>query len=371
MNSRRTWAIPLAGPYALGVYLWEKAYQKGIFQTEKLPVPVVSVGSITVGGAGKTPLVLSLLDYFQKSNIRVGVLSRGYGGRRSLRKVPYVFHGPEIPSPDEVGDEPVLMCLKHPEALYCISPDRREGGKALVAAGVDLVLLDDGFQSLELFQDLKIVILPPDLPEEGWRGMQAFLPAGEFRDLPSRLLEAEILVDVGNEWDRSNVNAPDRWHAFLSNLALRQKTPRTSFPPLLKTSVRMNGISDVSSEGILPIQSLSEKNLAVVSGIARPERFLKMIEFYGLKPLGHLALPDHFRFSSRDRARIDVWIKKLEQSFHKRVDTILVTEKDWVKWGRDGNADPRIHPISIRTEWLEEEKWIRILQSRLKLQGIS
>lgn len=364
------WALPLSGSYALGVYLWEKAYQKGLFRTEKLPVPVAGVGSLTAGGAGKTPLVLAFLDYFQKVNLRVGVLSRGYGGTRSLEKIPYVFRGRETPSPDEVGDEPALMARKHPEALFCISPDRSAGGKALVTAGVDLVLLDDGFQSLELFQDLKIVILPPDVPDEGWKGLQAFLPGGELRDFPSRLLEADILVDVGNEWDLSSAGRSDRWSSFLSDLALRQKGTGSSHPPVLKTSVRMEGIRGGASEGIIPLESLSGSHLAVVSGIARPQRFLKMIEFYGLHPLGHLSLPDHFRFSARERKRIDGWIHKLEHSIQKKVDLILVTEKDWVKWGRDGKSDPRIRPVSIRTEWLEHEEWIRILQSRLALPGI-
>lgn len=356
----------MSGPYALGVYLWELAYRKGIFRSEKLSVPVAGVGSITAGGAGKTPLVLSLLTYFQKEGVRVGVLSRGYGGWRSREKIPFVFQGERPPPPEEIGDEPALMAAQHPEALYCISPDRLEGGKALVSSGVDLVLLDDGFQSMELFQDLKIVIFPPDIPPEGWGWIQAFLPAGELRDFPGRLLEADLLVSVRGEWESSDRPGPERWVPFLRQLALSQKFPESSIPPLLESTVRMEGVVEDSGGGIAPLHSLSEKNVVLVSGIARPDRFSKMLAFYGLRPLGHLILPDHSRFSDRERARIGKWIDSIERFTHKKVDTILVTEKDWVKWGREEAADPRIRRVLTRMIWIDEDRWVEVLRSRLR-----
>lgn len=367
LRTSRPWALPLSGPYALGVYLWELAYRKGIFRTERLPVPVAGVGSITAGGAGKTPLVLSLLAYFQKKGVRVGVLSRGYGGWRSREKIPFVFQGTSPPSPEEIGDEPALMAGKHPEALYCISPDRLEGGKALVSSGVDLVLLDDGFQSMELFQDLKIVILPPDLPPDGWGWIQSFLPAGELRDFPGRLLEADLLVCIRGEWEGSDSPGPERWVPYLRLLAQRLRLPESSIPPLLESAVRMEGVMEDPGGGIAPLHSLSEKNVVLVSGIARPDRFSKMLAFYGLRPLGHLVLPDHSRFSDHERARIGKWINILEQSSHKKVDTILVTEKDWVKWGREGTADPRIRRVLTRMMWIDEDRWVEVLRSRLRL----
>jgi tetraacyldisaccharide 4'-kinase len=350
----------------MGVYLWELAYRKGIFRTEKLPVPVAGVGSITAGGAGKTPLVLSLLGYLQREGVRVGVLSRGYGRWRSQEKIPFVFQGESPPPPEEIGDEPALMAAKYPEALYCISPDRLEGGKALVSAGVDLILLDDGFQSLELFQDLKIVILPPDIPLAGWGWIKAFLPSGELRDFPGRLLEADLLVCTRGEWEASDSPGPENWYPFLRHLALSQKLPESIVPPVLETTVRMEGVAEDSDRGGVPVHALAGKNVVLVSGIARPDRFSRMLAFYGVRPLGHLALPDHARFSDRDRTRIGKWIDTLEQSSHKKVDTILVTEKDWVKWGREETADPRIRRVLTRMMWIDEDRWVGVLQSRLR-----
>ncbi|MHB1605637.1 MAG: tetraacyldisaccharide 4'-kinase [Leptospirales bacterium] len=357
----RDWLTPFSIFYACGVYAWEASYRFGVFPTRKLSVPVIGIGNITVGGSGKTPLTISLAQYVHRQGKRPGILSRGYGGSMSRSSGSYLFQGEDRPGPELVGDEPALMARKLPDALFAISADRFRGGMALQKAGADLVILDDGFQSLELYQDLKIVFVPDGDFGSRTASFFQFLPAGSFRDFPSRLGEADILAYTTNirtgsishmEESSGGTDRKRQIGDALSRLGIRQ-------PPLdiLGVGISLSQIVDVNLKPAEPLEDLHGKKVVLVSGIARPERFRRFLEEYGVHPVGHLVLPDHVSYSASRIAEIRQWIEKIEQT--QKVDRILTTEKDLVKWSGVPDPDGRIRGVSITMDWIGQKDWTR------------
>lgn len=360
----RPWLAPFSLLYASGVYAWETCYRWRILPARKLSIPVIGIGNITVGGSGKTPLTISLAQYVLDQGKRPGILSRGYGGSMSRSGNPFVFKGHDRPSPDLMGDEPALMAQKLPDALFCISADRFRGGLALQKDGADLVVLDDGFQSLELYQDLKIVFAPDNDFGSRMAAPFRFLPAGSLRDFPSRLGEADILVyatdtatstsENGEVNHSGDENRKRQIQDSLSRLGFRQKNIE-----ILGTEISLSGIVDMNLMPAEPLGDLHGKNVVLVSGIARPERFRRFLERYGVHPIDHLVLPDHASYSLRRAREIGEWVSGIERT--DKIDRILTTEKDLVKWSRMPDLDERIRGVSIAMDWIEKENWTRQL----------
>ncbi|MHB1926962.1 MAG: tetraacyldisaccharide 4'-kinase [Leptospirillum sp.] len=363
MKLPRPWLVPFALGYACGVFVWEAGYRWGLFSTGKLSIPVIGVGNITAGGSGKTPLVIRLAQYVLERGKCPGILSRGYGGSRSRSPMPLVFRGQESPGPEEVGDEPALMAKKLPGALFGICPDRFRGGTALQEAGADLVILDDGFQSLELFQDLKVVFLPEDSSGSFATSFLHFLPAGSLRDFPSRLAEAEILAytaDAGEEGASSRKRQ------------IRDKLERSfgigkNGQEILGTRLRFAEVVGADFEPAESLEDLKRKKVVLVSGIARPERFEQFLRELGICPVGHLVLKDHVSYSDEQIRKIRQWIGTIEETCE--VERILTTEKDLVKWACSSRPDTRLRGISVKMDWLEQSDWTTHIDPLLEGSG--
>ena len=351
MKVPRPWLAPFAIGYACGVFVWEACYRWGVFSTRRLSIPVIGVGSIAAGGSGKTPLVIRLAQYALERGKCPGILSRGYGGTRSRSSMPVVFRGRESPGPEEVGDEPALMAKKLPDALFGICPDRVKGGTALQEAGADLVILDDGFQSLELFQDLKVVFLPEDNSGSFATSVFHFLPAGNLRDFPSRLAEAEILVYTAEAGEKGESPHKRQIRDKLeTSLGIGKNGPE-----ILGTRLRFAEVVGADFEPAESLEDLRRKKVVLVSGIARPERFAQFLRELGIYPVGHLVLKDHASYSDCRIRKIRQWIKKIEET--REVDRILTTEKDLVKWAGSSHPDTRLRGISVKMDWLEQSGW--------------
>ncbi len=179
-------------PFSLiyGAVQWirRRAYGAGLLRSVRLPVPVVSVGNITLGGTGKTPFVIGLVRFFQQKGLKPCVLSRGY--RRKGKGPSVVCDGERIMlSPAEAGDEPYLIARKT-KCIVAVGSNRLEAFKLVEHLSPDVVVLDDGFQHLKIERDLDFCLI------DGTRGLGNGLvfPAGPLRELPSSLRFAGALV---------------------------------------------------------------------------------------------------------------------------------------------------------------------------------
>ncbi|MFJ3484346.1 tetraacyldisaccharide 4'-kinase [Pseudomonas sp. NPDC090202] len=229
----------------------------------KAPVPVIVVGNITVGGTGKTPLILWMIEHCRQRGLRVGVVSRGYGAKPP--SLPWRVMADH--SADQAGDEPLLI-VKRTGVPLMIDPDRSSAVRALLAAEpLDLILSDDGLQHYRLARDLELVLI------DAARGLgnRRCLPAGPLREPVERLKSVDALLYNGATADREDGYAFHLQPSALVNLRSGERLPVDHFPP--------------------------GQALHAVAGIGNPQRFFNTLEGLHWRPVPH-AFADHAVFSA-------------------------------------------------------------------------
>jgi tetraacyldisaccharide 4'-kinase len=247
-------------------------------------VPVIVVGNLTVGGTGKTPLVIWLAEHLRGKGWRPGIVARGYGGR--ARHWPQQVRGDSDPA--VVGDEAVLLAQRS-GCPVCVAPDRPAAVAALLQhTDCNLVLSDDGLQHYALGRDIEIVVI------DGQRrfGNGFLLPAGPLREPLSRLRRADLVVVNGEARD--------------GELAMRMRRPQVV--PLRRP------------QAVDGIDRFDGAQVHAVAGVGNPRRFFDLLRRHGLQPLEH-AFPDHHVFTPGDIRFADGL-------------PVLMTEKDAVKCQR-------------------------------------
>jgi len=270
----------LSSLYGAVTTLRRALYARGWLRRHHPGVPVVVVGNLTVGGAGKTPLTIALVDRLRAAGWNPGVASRGYG-RDDAGKPAWVEHGTAV---EQAGDEPLLIA-RHTDARVRVDRDRAAAARALAKAGCDIVVCDDGLQHYRLARDIEIEVI------DGRRryGNGRLLPAGPLRELPKRAAQCDFRVVNGGssgfgEWSMT--------------LVADQALPLAGGRPQ-------------------PLASFSGQRVHAVAGIGDPERFFGMLRELGIAVVPH-AFADHHRYSSADF------------EFGSRLP-VLMTEKDAVK----------------------------------------
>jgi tetraacyldisaccharide 4'-kinase len=262
----------------------EKLYSTGIFRTRKLDHPVVSVGNLTLGGTGKTPLVIALAEKFRDLGFHPVILSRGY--KRKGRGIVVVGD-----SWEEAGDEPYLMARRLKNVPVVVGADRYEAGRAAEQRNLgDIFLLDDGFQHRQLHRDVDIVAI--DLVE--WSAGEALLPTGKWREPKSAILRADLMCYQ----DSANLAPPD--------LTV----------PSFRFETRIDGL--YIKDAAVAAQTLQGKEVVAFAAIAKPERFFNALETIGIQPREKVTFRDHHAFSRTDIERLGG-------------DVIITTEKDGVR----------------------------------------
>jgi len=304
--------LPLAGLFWLVATLRRAAYRSGLLAVERLPVPVVVIGNLTVGGAGKTPLVIWLAHRLRDRGLRPGILSRGYGG--TARVFPALVTAETDPT--LVGDEPALLA-RRTGCPVVVDPDRARGGRWLLEQhACDLLIADDGLQHYRLARDLEIAVV------DGERrlGNGLPLPAGPLREGPGRLRTVDLVVCNGG------TPAPGE-HAM---------TLRPGDLESLGHPPRRARLSDWRGERV-----------HAVAGIGNPERFFAMLRGLGLV-VDPLPFPDHHRYTAAD----------IEPPGDRPV---LMTEKDAVKCR--AFAAPRHWVVPVDAE--PDPRFVARVDSRL------
>ncbi len=283
--------MPLAGVFRWITAVRRSLYRCGALPSYRLPVPVVVVGNLTVGGSGKTPLVLWLVEQLCEQGWRPGIISRGYGGKNEKSREVVPASNPAV-----VGDEPLLLFRRSNVPVF-IGRDRVAAGQALLAAYPDcnVIVSDDGLQHYRLQRSVEIVVF-----DGRAAGNQFLLPAGPLREPLSRLTEVTAVV----------------WNSAGDGQAKRMKE-KINLPQYEMHLVGGDFFSLVDVRVRVKVGDLRGKRLYAIAGIGDPKRFFSQLTAMGLAFDAH-PFPDHFAYSEESLA-------------FARDGVLLMTEKDAVK----------------------------------------
>src|SRR5437899_5654581 len=307
--------VPLSHLYGLAMRARAALYARGLLRQQILPCRVISVGNLTVGGTGKTPVVIALAAALRDRGRKVGVISRGYK-RRSGTSVLESSDGRTLRGhPEDSGDEPFLIAQRCPGVPVAVGADRPLVGRYLVDRfDLDTLVLDDGFQHLALRRDMDILVLDAGAPF----GNGYLLPRGRLREPLSAMDRASaVLVTRASQAQRL-----DELKATVRAVAPAVPIWITDFAP--------SAVVRVGSEAAVEPSALKGERVLAVSGIGNPESFRRLLTAAGATVVDHCVFADHHAYSVDDLQRVR---GALEQA---GVDPIGTTEKDAVKLAHVG-----------------------------------
>jgi len=272
------------------------AYNQGWKESRSYPIPVISVGNLSVGGTGKSPMIEYLID-FLRNDYRVAVLSRGYKRKSSGYREVEVSNTAE-----QVGDEPLQFKQKFPEVTVAVCADRREGIEKLMDHA-EIILLDDAFQHRKVTPAFSILLTPfNDLYTK-----DLLLPAGNLRESKRGATRADVVIVTkcpeGVAYSKLQQIQYDMELEF----------PQKTFFSKIGYATEIQGITES-----LPLTYLADKHFTLVTGIANPKPLVAFLEGKGMK-FHHQKFPDHHHFSDSEVEQL------------KKNEIILTTEKDYMR----------------------------------------
>jgi len=317
--------------YGFFAYGRRVLYRKGILKRKKLPVPVISIGNLSVGGTGKTPLTIFTAKSFQKKGYTVAVLSRGYK-RKSRGTVVVRNRKRMLTHWEEAGDEPYLIALNNIPVV--VSSSRYEAGiKAIKDIKPDLIILDDGFQHYQLYRDLDILVF--DATKPFWK--DRLLPEGRLREPFSFYRFADIIV----------VNRLNRAKNQGEITEFLKKTGKKFFI----SQERLEKITDLKQEKDLSF--LKGKKVGIFSGLGNNEQFfdtaVNLSNNIGFEIVQKIFFPDHYDYA--------------ELHLNTQPDLYITTEKDIIKIRPDMIEKYRIYALKYSLEL--DEQFIKYLERKI------
>lgn len=288
--------LPLTVIFALLSFLRRLAYKVGLFKQIKISLPVVVVGNIGIGGNGKTPVTLYLVEKLTEQGIKVGVVSRGYGSKAPH----YPYQVTDGSTAEQAGDEPLLI-FQRSGVPVVIGADRIKACQCLIAQGCELIIADDGLQHYRLARDFEFVVV------DGKRlfGNGLLLPAGPLRETRHRINSADCVI----------VNGVSSWQKQASAFALPVLTMQLQARQVVNVK---SGIS-VELDSFLAQNLASDKRVNALAGIGDPKRFFSTLEQVGFTLGKTKAFIDHQDFLASDLQHFPCDMP------------LLMTEKDAVK----------------------------------------
>ena len=328
MNLKQALFWPLTLPYGAVTHLRARAYRTGLLRQRRLDGVVISVGNLTTGGTGKTPMVLWLADRLLAEEKSVGILSRGYHG--------------ETTDSGKTSDEVRLMQTRlGPRVRFGVGPDRLAHGRELAQRGVEWFLLDDGFQHLQLARDVDIVLIDATNPFGGGH----LLPAGRLREPRSALARADIIIITRSD------------HAPAIEAAIRHD----SDAPIFYAAPHLESVRYCRGE--YPGDESKEAHthrLFAFSGIGNPAVFPVDLREWGLNPVGYKVFPDHHRYTAQDLKNIAA------EADAAGADALICTEKDVFNLGGASLEGLELYYCRIFLRIAREEEFWREVMSIAK-----
>ncbi|MFQ6605028.1 MAG: tetraacyldisaccharide 4'-kinase [Fidelibacterota bacterium] len=313
MRLLNTIIVPLAGIYGCIMTVRNILYDRGWFPVRTLPAVVISIGNITMGGTGKTPVTVALAMWLCEKGYKVAILSRGYG-----RKTRGTFIGSEKSTWQELGDEPSMMRDILDDVPIVVDENRFRGGRILVDIfQPDVILLDDAFQHRSLHRDLDLLVISAGDRQENY----SLFPAGRLREAWRHAHRADAILLTKSEW-----------------YDLPQDVDR-------KISALSRPVFQLTAETVLqspygPIESC-DAPFILVCAIADPESFRRAAGRKYLDIAKEFIFPDHYHYTRADVDKIEAWDDT------GKTAGILTTEKDYVKLKRLRLSKP-LYVLTLR-----------------------
>lgn len=333
----------------MGVALRTAAYRRGWLATLRLNRPVVSVGNLSVGGTGKTPFVAYLAEFLMKQGWKPGILTRGYGRRKGAKLVVIEPGGERARDPHEVGDEPALLARKLPDVPIVVCADRyRAGILAEQKFGVNVHILDDGFQHLALARAVDIVLL--DATQElSDRGL---LPAGRLRELPAALKRAHLVALTRTEL-ADGKSMEDQ---------IQQINPRAG---VFRCVTKLRGLVNISSGTSESADSAQAHPAYAFCGLGNPSAFFADLKKWGFSVRDQNSFPDHHVYRHSELTRL------YEQARKAGAKVLLTTEKDALNLPSPCETEIPVLACVIQTEILEADAFEEALFERLGTRKVN
>lgn len=310
-------------PYSTAVRWRNRRYDRGR-RVERIDVPVVSVGNLTLGGTGKTPMVEWLARWFRERGVQVALVSRGYGAQAG-----------------QANDEALELAQKLPGVPHLQDPDRvRAARQAITEHGAQLILLDDGFQHRRLARDLDLVLVDALEPF----GFGHVFPRGTLREPLSGWSRAHAIALT-----RADMIAPTERAAIRREV--ERYAPQAAWLEVTHAPQCLRSYSGVEQ----PLASLASRRVAAFCGIGNPPGFAHALRLCGYEVAGLREFPDHHRYGPTDLASLAVWAAPLN------VEAIVCTHKDLVKIPQESLGELPLFALSVGLEFLSGREELEAL----------
>jgi tetraacyldisaccharide 4'-kinase len=315
-------------PYAMAVARRNRRYDRGIAPIHRVSVPVVSVGNLTLGGTGKTPLVEWIARWYRKRGVRVSIVSRGYGAEAGSR-----------------NDEARELEQKLPDVPHVQNADRVAGANiAIDELETQLIVLDDGFQHRRLTRDLDIVLLDALEPF----GFEHVFPRGTLREPLAGLKRANAVI----------LSRADMLDAA-ERVSIRRRVAEIS-PNAAWAEIRHAPVELLSAAGqTKPIDALAGVKVAAFCGVGNPAGFRHTLESCGYEVEGFRDFPDHYRYTRNDFESLTAWVNELD------AQAVVCTHKDLVKIGVETLGGCPLWALRVGIEFLAGAEAIEAMLEKL------
>jgi tetraacyldisaccharide 4'-kinase len=340
--------MPLAGLYGAGARLRRRAYQQGWLKSRRLSRPVISVGNLTVGGSGKTPLVAQVAEILLHRGYKPAILTRGYGRERGADLIALEPAPERNPDARTTGDEPALLARALPQVPIVICADRfRAGQLAERCFGADVHILDDGFQHFALERDVDLVAI--DVTQNVLK--DAVLPAGRLREPVSALARADAIILT-----RIEIQDPASTGKQVQQI--------NSGVPVFCCATGLRGLVDAGTLQEVGPGNYHGRPVCAFCGIGNSYAFFADLSRWGFNPVGEIAFRDHHACTGQDVARLN----RLAEE--KGAIAFLTTEKDLM------NLPPQLEfrfPVlacTIRAEISDAERFEQLLLAGIERKQV-
>jgi tetraacyldisaccharide 4'-kinase len=333
---------PFACLYLILIQTRNFFYNRHIFKVKQYNVPVISVGNITAGGSGKTPMVLALIDLLQNDYPEIAVVSRGY--KRSSTGVQVVSDGKgKIIGCKQGGDEPVLIARKKPVCPVVVAEKRNTGIEAaLTRFEPDLVILDDAFQHRRVNRDCDIILVNADYDLK----REYLLPLGNLREPLKNLARADLLILIGYK------HQGDKKYTI----------PIKNAPPVYRSYTYCVGYVQADFVLQADVSRLANKRVIAFCGIAHSDSFKALVLSLQMEIVAFYPFRDHYRYRKSDFQRL------VNMGERHTCDYIVTTEKDLVKWIEEDHVPANALALAIKTTFENQDIVRRKIETILDLK---
>lgn len=332
---KQTFLYPLSQVWESAYRVRRMFYEYGIVKKDYYKVPIISIGNVTFGGTGKTPMIIWLTKKLESYGVSLFVLTRGYKGK--MEHSSGVIRGGQrfLTNPLEYGDEPLLIAKNMTKGAVVIGKKRSQNLKRYFPHyQPDAVLLDDGFQHLKLYRSFNIVLFDALLPLESYK----VAPMGYLREGLTALKDADAILI-----SRADQASEEKLESLLSLLSNYHQKDL----PIGKFGYAPTGLFNCFDKKVKEMSELDGRNVVAVTAIASPESFYHLLESHGATIVKEMVYPDHHFFSHQDIN--DILLESVKENA-----LIVSSEKDMVKI-KKVTKDARILSVQIEVKFLSGE----------------